>query len=222
MKYAFNIINIIGIDGAGKTTLAKNLALKLNQIDSKVEYRYCQYFAKLLFPIKYLAKISVMRKTDEFKNYRYYNKTKKQTSSRYRILANLYASIWILDYIIQIFYKIAIGNFFGKKFIIDRYIFDIAVNLSLTTNNDINYAKRIISYFFKFAPSPDLTIFIDISEEVAFQRKEDIQDIEYLRERRERYLALTNEYHFISINGNQTQYQVLKDALDIVEYYEKG
>ena len=69
----FKLINIIGIDGAGKTTLAKALAADLQQQDPRVRYRYCQYFAKLLYPIKMAAKLSVMRKTDEFKNYDHYN-----------------------------------------------------------------------------------------------------------------------------------------------------
>ena len=221
-KMNFKLINIIGIDGAGKTTLAMALASQLQQEDPKIKYKYCQYFAKLLYPLKLLAKVSVMRKTNEFKNYDTYNKTKKQTSSRHPKLANAYAIIWLIDYIIQVFFKIVIDTAMGKKLIIDRYIFDIAVNLSLTTNNDINYAKKLVSHFFKFAPIPSLVIYIDLPEEVAFARKNDIQDIEYLRERRERYLALVDEYHFKVINGNQTQELVLKEALGIMDNYGKS
>lgn len=144
----FKLINIIGVDGAGKTTVAKNLAADLQRHDSKIKYKYCQYFAKLLFPVKYIAKISVMRKTDEFKDYDNYNKIKKVTSSRHPLLANAYASIWLFDYIIQVFFKIVVDIVSGKKLVVDRYIFDIAVNLSLTTNNDINYAKKLIRSFF--------------------------------------------------------------------------
>ncbi len=59
----FRLINIIGIDGAGKTTLAKRLAKHLSQDGNRVRYVYCQYFAKLLFPIKWLAKKTVMRRS---------------------------------------------------------------------------------------------------------------------------------------------------------------
>ena len=220
MEKEFRLINIIGIDGAGKTTLAKSLARELQGKGLSVNYKYCQYFAKLLYPVKLIAKLSIMRKTDEFKDYGGYNKTKKQTSSRHPTLANIYAGIWLVDYIIQVFFKIVIDLFLGKKLIIDRYIFDIAVNLSLTTNNNICYAKKIIDFFYKMAPSPDLVIFVDIPEEVAFDRKDDIQDVEYLRERRERYLALIDKYQIKVINGDQTQDLVLKDALEIVGWYE--
>ncbi len=216
MNTKFRLVNIIGVDGAGKTTVAKELAKQLHQSDSRIKYKYCQYFAKLLLPVKYLAKVSVMRKTDEFEDYGKYNKTKQQTSSRYPRLANMYAAIWLVDYVIQVFFKITIDILFGKKLIIDRYIIDIAVNLSLTTNNNIDYAIGLIRYFFKFAPLPDLIVFIDLPEEVAFKRKNDIQDIEYLKERRARYLALADEYNFTIVNGDQSPDSVLNDVLKVV------
>ena len=212
----FKLINIIGIDGAGKTTLAKALAANLRQQDPRVRYRYCQYFAKLLYPIKMAAKLSVMRKTDEFKNYDNYNKTKKENSRRFPLLANMYAGIWLIDYIIQVFIKISIPILFGQKLIIDRYIYDIAVNLSLTTNNEICYSESLIRFFLKFAPQPDFIVFIDLPEEVAFNRKDDIQDIEYLRERRECYLALAGHYNFKFIDGTKSPEKMLLDAHSII------
>lgn len=212
----FKLINIIGIDGAGKTTLAKAIAADLQLQDPSIRYCYCQYFAKLLYPMKRLARLSVMRKTDEFKDYDYYNKTKKETSSRFPLLANMYAGIWLIDYIIQVFFKVTLPILLGQKLIIDRYIFDIAVNLSLTTNNEISYSESLIRFFLKFAPQPDFIVFIDLPEEVAFNRKDDIQDIEYLRERRERYLALAGPHNFKLIDGTKSPEKMLFDAHSIV------
>ena len=171
------LINVIGIDGAGKTTLAKSLVLELGKQDPTFRYRYCQYFAKLLYPLKMLAKLSVMNKTDEFKDYGSYNKTKKKTSSRFPLLASIYAGTWLLDYIIQVFFKITLPLVTGQHLIVDRYIFDIAVNLSLATNKDVGYVNKYIDFFFMFAPKPDLIVFIDLPEETALSRKHDIQDI---------------------------------------------
>lgn len=212
----FKLINIIGIDGAGKTTLAKSLAADLQIQDSRIRYQYCQYFAKLLYPLKMLAKLSVMRKTDEFGGYDHYNRTKKATSSRFPFLANVYAMIWLIDYLIQVFFKVTVPVLFGRKLIIDRYIFDIALNLSLTTNNEINYANKLIRHFFLFAPRPDIVMFIDLPEEVAYSRKDDIRSIEYLKERRERYLALAETYNFILLDGTQPQEQMLIIARKVI------
>ena len=101
-----NLINIVGIDGAGKSTLARNLAKQLQAVDNKLQYIYCQYFPKLLLPFKLLAKITVMRNTDAFKNYDHYNKVKKNYSNRHQTVATIYALLWIIDYIFQILIKI--------------------------------------------------------------------------------------------------------------------
>ena len=220
MKTHFNnkyrLINIVGIDGSGKTTLAQNLTRHLNKKGSAIQYRYCQYFAKLLYPVKMIAKFSVMRKTNEFKNYRVYNTRKKLTSSHYPGLANLYALIWFIDYLIQITFKLTMPSLTGRSFIIDRYIFDIAVNLSLTTNRSVTFAENILKWFFRFARKPDKVIFIDIPEETAFQRKDDIQDIEYLTERRDRYLYLAEKFSFNIVDGTKQPQEILKEVIKIL------
>jgi len=103
-KDMFRLINVIGIDGAGKTTLAKQLAETLKKENSAVRYAYCQYFAKLLYPIKLMARWTVMRHTNEFKNYKNYNLTKQGTSRKHPVFAGIYTLIWLVDYLIQIFF----------------------------------------------------------------------------------------------------------------------
>jgi glycosyltransferase involved in cell wall biosynthesis len=218
----FQLINIIGIDGAGKTTLAKGLAEQLAKKDPKVEYRYCQYFAKLLYPVKLIARLFVMRKTDEFKDYKTYNYTKKSTSSRHPLLAGIYAGIWLFDYLLQSFFKITLPVLRGKRLIIDRYIFDIAVNLSLTTNRKVEFAEKIIKWFFVLSPVPDRVIFIDLPEEIAFARKDDIQDIEYLKERRERYLYLAQIFGFEIVDGTRNPSELLGDVKKILAKKKPG
>jgi len=216
-RYNFKLINIIGIDGAGKTTLAQSLARAMRRTDPKVHYRYCQYFARILYPVKLLARLSVMRKTDEFKNYAAYNDKKKTTSSRFPLLAGIYAFIWLFDYLLQITFKITIPVLLGRRLVIDRYIFDIAVNLSLTTNRKVDFAEKLINWFSRFSVRPDLVIYIDLPEEIAFKRKEDIQHIEYLRERRERYLWLAEKFGFEIIDGTGKPERVLEEAYAVLD-----
>ena len=101
--------------------------------------------------------------------------------------------------------------------IVDRYIFDIAVNLSLTSGKNVQYAKKVIDCFFYFSSRPEYVFFIDLPKEIAFKRKDDIQDIAYLKERRQRYLWLAKEYGFTILDGTKSKDQVLKDALSLMK-----
>lgn len=221
-QHDVSLINIIGIDGAGKTTLARQLAMALQQDDQSIRYKYCQYFPKLLYPLKLLAKVTLMRGTDHFEDYDHYNQTRKHAGKRYPIMANLYACVWMVDYLAQVFINVTPDLLSGKKLIIDRYIHDVAINLSLTTNNDVNYAKKLISGFFRFAPEPDLTLIIDLPEEVAYARKNDIQAISYLSERRERYLSLADGDSIQIIDGDQPPELVLQTALNTIRASRPG
>jgi dTMP kinase len=215
------LINIVGIDGSGKTTLALTLAETLKRTDNTIQYRYCQYFAKLLYPMKMLARISVMRRTDQYRDYESYNHRKKATSRKYPILAGLYSLIWLTDYLLQVTFKITLPLLAGRRLIIDRYIFDIAVNLSLTTGSDQAYALALIRRFFRFGKRPDLVLFIDLPEEIAFQRKNDIPAIEYLKERRERYVFLAEKFGFKRIDGTLPLEKTVEQALAFVADWNK-
>ncbi len=211
------LINIIGIDGAGKTSLALNIVKILKLRNIPYEYKYCQYFAKLLYPLKVIAKLTIMKKTNEYRDYNKYNNVKKMNSSKHPILSNIYIFLWLLDYSIQIFLKIKINMIFGRKYIIDRYIFDIAINASLTRNKNLDFAQRLIEIFFRILPKPDMVIFIDLPEKIAMARKDDIPDIEYLTERRKRYLGLSKKYNFKIIDGTESEENVCKNALKLIE-----
>ncbi|MCP4076200.1 MAG: glycosyltransferase [Gammaproteobacteria bacterium] len=216
-NHIFKLINVVGIDGAGKTTLAKQLVKTLQKDDHKVRYAYCQYFAKLLYPIKLMARWTVMRRTNEFKNYKNYNQTKQGTSKKHPFFAGIYTLIWLVDYLVQVFFKVSLPLFIGRRLVLDRYLFDIAVNLSLTSGKPVEYAKKLIDFSFRFSPRPDYVFYIDLPEEIAFNRKDDIQDVAYLKERRHRYLWLAKAYGFTVLDGTKSINQVLKDALSILK-----
>lgn len=212
----YRLINIVGIDGAGKTTLATGLAAYLSQSEDPVRYVYGQYFAKLLYPVKRFAKKSVMRNTDEFRNYHQYNETKQSFSKRFPVLARLYGMIWLTDYFLQMLFKVTVPILMGKRLIMDRYILDIAVNLSLTMGKDAAMAEAVIRRFCRFAPFPDLVVFIDLPEHIAFERKKDIQSVAYLTERRERYLYLARTFGFKVIDGTLTPSEIFGKALALI------
>ena len=213
----FKLINIIGIDGAGKTTLAFKIEEYFNKNNKKLTYRYCQYIPKLLLPLKLFAKFTVMNNTNEFENYEDYKISKNNFNKQFKKTARIYSFVWMIDYIIQTIFKITIPFNLKVNFIVDRYVYDVAINLSITAGKDCAYASKIVNYFLLFSPKPDLTILIDIPEKVAFDRKDDISSYEYLKERRKRYITFANKYNFFIVNGEKSIDHNLKKILSIMK-----
>lgn len=211
-----NIINVVGIDGSGKSTLGEHLTQTLSREGLRCRFIYCQYFAKLLYPVKRLAKATVMKDTDEFADYKKYITKKTGFSRKHKVFGTMYAVLWLIDYSIQVLCKV--NNVVGRYdiTIIDRYLFDIVVNICILAGWPIEQANKLLRLLFRFHPEPDVIIFIDVSEEIAFSRKDDIQSIYYLRERRELYLLLARHWNFFIIDGTKKKEEMLNEATEIV------
>jgi len=210
------IVNIVGIDGSGKSTLGKGIADSLSKDGIKVQLIYCQYFAKLLYPIKRLAKHTVMKKTDEFTDYKKYIKKKTGFTQNHKVLGSIYIAIWLIDYSMHIFFKVTLKLDKFEVNVIDRYLFDIVVNISILAGWRFEQANRILSILFHLHPEPDLVIYVDLPEEVAFSRKDDIQSIRYLEERREFYLRLAKHWKFEIIDGAKKKEEILEEATALI------
>ncbi|HUU41342.1 MAG TPA: hypothetical protein VMW42_10390, partial [Desulfatiglandales bacterium] len=63
----------------------------------------------------------------------------------------------------------------------------------------------------------DLVFLIDLPEEIAFTRKNDIQSVEYLRERRHIYIEMADRYGFIKLDGQAKPETILTQARQAVE-----
>ena len=208
------IVNIIGIDGSGKTTLAKGLAGAFSGEGVDCLYIYCQFYAKLLYPFKNIVKHSVLRKTDEFADYSNYIKKKVGFSEKHRVLGTIYALLWLIDYSVQAFLKVnrAVGR--NQVLVLDRYIYDVAVNVSITAGWSVETLTHFLGIMFKVHPKPDIVILNDLTEEIAFSRKNDIQSIDYLRERRERYLWLSKQCQFKIIDATMSVNTILNEVIE--------
>jgi thymidylate kinase len=85
----------------------------------------------------------------------------------------------------------------------DRYYLDMVVNQGVLQDNDTAGMLRDARLLEFFLPRAAMHVFLDVSEEMAFARKQDIQSVNYLRERKARYLALAPHYGFSVIDANQ-------------------
>lgn len=207
-----------GIDGAGKTTLAKLLVEDLQGKSIKATYVYNRYVPIILRPIMFIGRSLFIRNKDFYEDYGAYSNGKKTASEKHTLLANLYQLILWFDYFVQIFFKINLPLFFGKNVICDRYIYDtivtdLSVDFSYSGGDIRNSLRRISSLF----PTPDITFLVDLPEEIAFERKDDIPSIDYLKDRRSKYLHLKDVFEIHLLNGADTIESIRKNVLNIVQ-----
>ena len=212
----------IGIDGSGKTTLAKELVVLLRDkgIESKYVYGRLKPFIMIIFIT--LGRLFFLNK--KFKSYSEYSDAKKKVIKKKTSLSKIYQCLVLIESIIQIVIKVKIPLFLGKKVICDRYIYDtIITDLSCDMDYSTDRAINILNNLLRFLPKPDIAFLIDVSEEIAFQRKNDTPTISYLEERREMYLDIGKKYGMIILDGNKDLAE-LKEQVhkEVVEYITRG
>jgi len=208
----------MGIDGSGKTTLAKrvNEYLKEEELDCCYVYgRVIPIISRFLMWIgrRFLLK---KRKEDIFHDYSDYTGQKREIFKN-RFISRIYEWSILFDQVIQINLKIRPRLLSGKIVICDRYVFDtvitdIAVDLDYSNSDTIN----LINKLFHVTPKPGITFLIDVPEEVAYRRKNDIPHLSYLSERRKLYLAVGKSFGVITLDGSKSINEVSEEAYRLI------
>jgi thymidylate kinase len=203
MKKKGVFICFTGIDGAGKTTLAKFIVNDLQEGGIKASYVYSRYVPIVLRPVMLLGKLLFFRNKDFYRDYSGYSNTKKRVSKQHNILAVFYQHLLLFDYFIQILCKIKLPLLFGKNIISDRYIYDTLItDLSVDFNYSEEDVRDILNRLLFLFPEPSITFLVDLPEEIAYQRKDDVPSIEYLRDRRNIYLFIGKEFAMTLLDGS--------------------
>lgn len=192
-----------GIDGSGKTTLSKSLVDEMKRKGIECRYVYNRFNPFLLKPFMMIARAIFLRGKDMFEDYTEDSDAKKRLFKN-RLLSMIYQSFLLFDYSFQIFLKVKIPLMLGRNIICDRYIYDtVCTDLAV----DLNYSKKtttdILRKCLYLFPQPDITFLIDVPEEIAYERKDDVPSIDYLKDRRNIYLCIANVYNMIEIEGDR-------------------
>ena len=192
-----------GIDGSGKSTQAKNLVKNLSRNGIKSKYVYARFVPIIFRPLLVVGNLLFLRSKNINNDYENRLHTKKNTLKRHIFLSKIFYTIMLFDYFIQLLYKIKLPLLLNKNVVCDRYIYDtiitdIAVDMEYSEEKIFNRIERFLSIL----PTPDIIFLIDLPEEVAYSRKDDIDSMRYLRDRRKYYLSAANKFKMIKIEGD--------------------
>jgi thymidylate kinase len=197
-------ICITGIDGAGKTTLSRKVAERLNPIMPDVRYVYNRYIPFLVRPLLFLGNYTFLRKKDIFENYAEYSQQKRIASKKHPVLASLYQTLVLCDYALQIFFKVTVPMLSGSTIVCDRYIYDTVItDFSVDFNYSDEEAVALIQKISRYFSRPDLVFLLDVPETVAYARKDDVPSIAYLKDRRKTYLHAADTCGMIRLDGTR-------------------
>lgn len=210
------LIYILGTDGAGKTTVARRLRRETLG-GCKPAYIYCQHRPFLVWLVKLPARLLFMRRTDQFNDYDRYKARKSSITSRWPRLTRLYMLLCYFDMCLQTWPKLLRARWASGIVLVDRYYLDWVVNLALLQQNSCGKVLRDARWLERLLPKAQLHLFLDVAEETAFQRKNDIQSVQYLRERKELYLDLAPHYGFQVVDANQDAEAVFQQVRVLVE-----
>ncbi len=195
-------ICFIGIDGSGKTTQAKALVDMLEEMGLESRYVYNRSEPILTKPFIAVGKALFFGGKGKFDNYREYS-IRRQKVFKNSLLSAADQNSLLVDNSLQNIARLSLPLILSKSSVCDRYIHDTVVDLAVDLNYPDGKTKTMLKNFLYLVPKPDLVFLIDAPEEMAYQRKNDIPSLDFLKERRKVYLDMAKEYEMMVIDGSR-------------------
>lgn len=209
-------VALIGLDGSGKSANIEKM--KQDSDYSDYSFVWVRWKPTLLKPAYMLMEKKVTNKNKNIdKNTQVDGKCgamqaklnadyNTKSGLKGKIFGNpIMRGIWmflaLLDYFFQFHIKVLPYVLTGKNIIFDRFYLDLFVDQGINFGfSPEKISKEIHKYKFLF-PQMDRYVYIRVSSETCYKRKNDIPNMDYLNKRYEIYEFLSKGNKWITVDG---------------------
>jgi len=190
----------VGIDGSGKSTLARSLTTIIEQRGVKCRYVWMGFNDSFTIfrPVVAAAKGSVFRGSRHMEESRTKGMVVKSP-----VLSTIYQYLVLTDYIFQSSIRVGLPLAMGRNVICDRYIYDLIVAVAVLLDFSVDRTMALLDRCLAVLPKPDLVFLVDLPEELALQRKDDVVSLDFLSVRRDLYLQMAPQCGMTILDGTR-------------------
>lgn len=194
-----------GIDGSGKTTVAKKLCESCVTAGISCNYLWCGWrgFESWLFkPFAAQTKRAMTKQGNE----------RRIASAHDKI--PFFDYLTVLDYFIRVCPALVASSLRNRIVIVDRYVYDVILGLHGAGSKSVRFLTWLLMRF----PQPTVIFYIKVPPEIAFARKDDISSLEFLSrsdEEKQKLLKEVSVDHLIVLDGTRSVKELTEDAFRI-------
>ncbi len=203
------LIYLAGLDGSGKTTQAERFVRSPEGENGRWVYRWVRWEPFLTGPLMALARRLLPggrrrggeRPRDDA-GYEDFTQGKQKLFRR-RWLRELWTLAVLLEYLPQAWWRAGPPLIRGRRVLCDRYLPDLWVDLAMNFGEGADGVRRLARHpVGRLFPPVAHMVFLDVTPETGFNRKQDGTPLRYLEDRRPLYLVVGEVLGARSVDAN--------------------
>ena len=198
------LVCLTGIDGSGKTTLAKAVVSRLSEDGRNSVYVYGKHVPIITRAMVYAANRITLREYDIDQDYRRYSARKQGLTKKYPRISGLYRAALLVEYSIGVMIRLWPELLRNRIVVCDRYVYDTLISdFAVDFNMKPERILREIALLLRILPRPDAVFLLEVPLEVAISRKDDVASSDFLADRESIYRGIATALRFTPLDGTK-------------------